>query len=278
MWYRLLCAMAVCLAMTPIIPGDLSGDEKNEANLSFAMPEGVTLHYKTSWSAEYNYMGVSVVQNQSYGVDLKLVTVTEEGDFHVSLDFSETSSSMVVDDDIQEWTPPLQLEGKSITVDVGSNGEVLKVKPVGNIPGMRSMKDLENISNIWFIELPDTVKKVGESWRKEIEDYGEMVEGEEKGEPMLKGWADLTFKKIEKKMNIPVACIEVKTKLEIHQETPKGVMNGSGEGEGKYYLAIDGGYIVEMNSDFEIKGTVVSPGGEETETAVTQYYEAKLKK
>ncbi len=276
MRYRLLCAMAVCLAMALINPGVLRGDEENEANLSFAMPEGVTLHYKTSWSAEYNFMGVGVVQNQSYGVDMKLVSVTEEGNFHVALDFTEATSSMVVDDDIQEWTPPIQLEGRSIAVDVGSNGEVVKVKPAGNIPGMRSTKDLENITKIWFVELPDTVKKVGESWRKEIEDYGEMAE--EEGEPALKGWADLTFKKIEKKMDIPVACIEVKTQLEIHQETTNGVMNGSGEGKGKYYIAIDGGYIVEMSSDFEIKGTVISPDGEESETAITQYYEAKLKK
>lgn len=278
MRYRLLCAMAVCLAMALINPGVLSGDEENEAKLSFAMPEGVTLHYKTSWSSEYNFMGVGVVQNQSYGVDMKLVSVTEEGDFHVALEFTEATSSMVVDDDIREWTPPVQLEGRSITVDVGSNGEVLKVKPVGNIPGMRSTKDLENITKIWFVELPDTVKKVGESWRKEIEDYDEMAEGEERGEPTLKGWADLTLKKIEKKMNIPVACIQVKTKLDIRQETPNGMMTGEGEGEGKYYLAIDGGYIVEMNSDFEIKGKVVSPAGEESETAITQYYEAKLKK
>ena len=51
-----------------------------------------------------------------------------------------------------------------------------------------------------------------------------------------------------------------------------------GTGKGKYYIAIDGGDIVEMKSEMEIRGKIVSPDGKETDTAITRYYELKLKK
>jgi hypothetical protein len=270
--------VACCCAAMLIVPGALLGDKEEEAKLSFTMPEGETLRYETSWSMEYNYMGMDIVQNESYKVDMELMKVTEEGNFRVSMKFTGASSSMLVDDDIQDWKPPLQLEGKSMMVDVASNGEVLEVKPGGNIPGMKEPKDLKSIVEVWFIELPDTVKRVGDSWRKDIEEGGGETADGEKKEPEAKGFADLTFKKIEKKKGVPVAVIEVESNIDINEKTPGGVLRGEGKGKGKYYIALDGGYIVEGKSEFEIKGKVVSVDGKETDTAITRYYETKLKK
>lgn len=275
---RFMWILTFCLTAILIAPGLVRGDDQNEAKLSFAMSEGMTLHYETSWATEYNYMGMGIVQNQSYEVTVKLLKVTEEGNFRLTMEFLGASSSMVVDDDIQEWKPPLQLEGKNIIVDVASNGAVLEVKPGSNIPGMQGTKDLKNIAEIWFIELPDTLKRTGDSWRKDIEEGGGETEDGEKKDPEVKGFADLTFKKIEKKMGVPVAVIEVKTDLEINQNTPGGVLRGKGAGEGKYLIAIDGGFVIEGKSEFEIKGKVVSADGKETDTAITRYYETKLKK
>lgn len=275
---RYFWVVVCCYAAILIAPGVLLGEKENEAKLSFAMPEGKTLQYETSWAMEYNYMGMDIVQNQSYEVDMELMKITDEGNFRLSMEFTGASSSMIVDDDIQDWKPPLQLEGKSIMVDVASNGEVLEVKPGGNIPGMRGPKDLENIAEIWFIELPDTVKRVGDFWRKDIEEGGGETEDGEKKEPDAKGFADLKFKKIDKKKGIPVAVIEIESKIDINQKTPGGVLRGEGKGKGKYYIAIDGGYIVEGKSEFEVKGKVVSADGKETDTAITRYYETQLKK
>jgi hypothetical protein len=179
---------------------------------------------------------------------------------------------------MQDWTPQIQLEGKSIMADVGTNGEVLDVKPGGNIPGMRGKNDLEGIVERWFTELPDTIKNIGDTWRNDIEEREETEEGEEEAEPTVRGWSDITFKKIEKKKGIEVALLEVETKVDINQKTPQGVMTGKGEGKGKYYIAIDGGYIVEMKTEFEIKGKVVAPDGNESDTAITRYSEIKFKK
>jgi hypothetical protein len=274
----ILCTLVCCLAAIPVVPGVLKGDEEKEAKLSFALPEGKTFHYELSMAMETNLMGMDVVQNESYKVNLKLMKVTDEGAYRVSLEFPEASSSMLVDGEMQDWSPQMQLEGKSIMADVASNGEVLEVKPGGNSPGMGKPKDLKDIAKRWFIELPDTVKRVGESWRKDVEEREEAKEGEEEKEPTLKGWHDLTFKKIGKEKGIPVAVIEAESKLEIHQRMPGGVLNGVGRGKGIYYIAIEGGYIVESKSKLEIKGTVVSGDGKETDTAITRYYETKLKK
>jgi hypothetical protein len=273
MWILVCCGAAML-----VVPGILLGDQEKEAKLSFAMPEGETLRYETSWSMEYNYMGMDIVQNQSYDVGITLMKVTEAGNFRVSMEFLEASSSMLVDDDIQDWQPQLQLEGKSILVNVAPNGEVLEVKPGGNIPGMRSTNELEKIAEIWFIELPDTVKRIGDTWRKDIEEGGDETKEGEKEEPSAKGFADLTFRKIEKKKGVPVAVVEVESEIDINQKTPDGVLRGKGKGKGKYYIAIDGGYIVQGTSEFEIKGKVVSNDGKETDTAITRYYETKLKK
>lgn len=278
MRFRLLRTMAVCLATILVIPGVPSGDEKSEANLSFAMPEGETLRYDTSMSSEYNFMGMDVVQNQSYEVEIKLASVTEEGNYRVSIEFLKSSSSMLVNDDIQEWTPPLQLEGGSVITEVGSNGELLDITLGGNIPGLRNPEDLRSILEIWFLELPDTMKRVGDTWRREVEEGGGKTKHGEEIEPDVKGWSDITFKKIEKKKGIEVASLEVESKLDINRNLPGGKLSGKGEGKSKYYVAVDGGYIVEMKTEFEIKGKVTSPDGEESDSAITQYFEAKLKK
>ncbi|HUV36794.1 MAG TPA: hypothetical protein VMX58_07640 [Patescibacteria group bacterium] len=270
--------LACCLIAILAVPGVLNAEDQKEAKLSFAITEGELLNYQTSWAMEYYYMGMDIVQNQSYDVEMKLTKVTEDGNYLVSLAFTGASSSMVVDDDIQDWSPPMQLEGESIMVEVKSNGGVLNAKPGGNIPGMHSTDELKSIAEIWFIELPDTVKRVGDSWRKNIEEGGGETEDGEKREPNAKGFADLTFKKIEKRKGIPVAVIEVESKLEINQAMPGGILRGKGEGSGRYYIAIEGGYIVEGKSEFELKGKVVSDDGKETDTAITRYYETKLKK
>ena len=83
---------------------------------------------------------------------------------------------------------------------------------------------------------------------------------------------------MQKKKGIPVAVIEIETRLDINQRTPGGVLRGKAKGKGKYCIAVDGGYVVEGKSEFELKGTVVSDDGSETDTAVTRYYETKLKK
>jgi hypothetical protein len=255
------------------MPGVLNADDEKEVKLSFAMPEGTVLKYETKWIREFNFGGMDITQNESYKVEMSLMKVTDEGAYRVSLDFIESSSSMIVDDDMQDWSPQMQLEGRSIIADVASNGEVVQVKPGGNIPGMRGVESLKEIAERGFMELPDTVKSVGDTWRVDIEEGTETKDGEEK-EPNVKGWADVTFKKIEKKSGIPVACLEYKAEVDIKME----MMNGKGKQKGKYYIAIDGGYIVEMKAELEVKGKVPSPNGKEIDHAETNHFEMKLKK
>jgi hypothetical protein len=274
-----LCTVAVCLGALAFIPGTAFGEDQDSVKLTFAPPAGTALQYETKWTEEFYVSGMDIVQNQSYDVAVTLDSLMEGGTCRLSLTFTNASSSMVIGDNIQTWSPPIRLGGKTVIVDVGSNGEIRDISWQERVPGVRRPEELKDILAIWFMELPDTVKQVGERWRKEIEE-GELyaVEGEDEGRPEVRGWADITFKKAQEKLGIPVALLEVKSEAEIYKPVDNGMLAGKGEGKAEYNIAIDGGYIVEMKQEFEMKGKITNAEGEENETAIVQSYEMKLKK
>lgn len=266
----LICILTVCA-----ITGSVAAQEGTEVNLSYKPLEGKALNYETKWTIETNFMGMDIVQTQNYKVSISLNKVTEDGKFKMELRFPEVKSSMMIDDEMRDWAPPIQLVGKNVFAYVTTAAEVEKVEPGGYIPGMKSPDDLTGIIEIWFIKLPDRVVKVGETWREDVNEEDDGTEGE----PGIEGYIDFTLKKIEEKQGIKVAAIEAKGKLKISQATPQGMLDANAEGKSKYYIAIDGGYIVETKQTFEMKGKVVAEGtGEGTDTAMTRTYETKLKK
>jgi hypothetical protein len=267
-------AAILCILVVSALIGGAAAEE-GEVNLSFKPIEGKVLNYETKWTIETNFMGMDIVQTQNYKALVQLNKVTEDGQFKMELQFPEVKSSMLIDDEMRDWAPPIQLVGKNVFAYVTTAGEVEKVEPGGYIPGMKSPDDLTSIIEIWFIKLPDRVVKMGETWR---EDVTEDEEGNE-GQPGIEGYVDFTLKKIEKKKDIEVAVIEAKAELTINQSTPQGNLNANAKGKSKYYIAIDGGYIVETKQTFEMKGKVVAEGtGDETDAAMTRTYETKLKK
>ncbi|MCK4235475.1 MAG: hypothetical protein KAX38_00050 [Candidatus Krumholzibacteria bacterium] len=274
-WGLLFCAVTIF-----ILTSSLPGEERKEAGLSFAMPADRVLKYKISSQIEQNFFGIDMSINQSLEVEVSLDKKTEEGNYKILLAFKKTKASRIMDDEIMDWEPPLKLEGKTIYAIVSPAGEVVEVDPGGFIPGMKKIADLKRVVDPWFIDLPDTLVKVGVSWTKEIIEKGDGGEGEEPG---VKGEIVYTFKKIDKKKGIEVAVIEAKIKVNIHNVTPAGVMDAEGKGKGKAYVAIEGGYVVEGKTTVDIKGKMVKrdplTGGEkETDMAMSQYLEIKLKK
>lgn len=271
-----LCAavvLFVCLA-----PG-VSAEEET-VHLSFALPEGKLLTYKTSQINEQNFYGMDIIYSHSMMVEMSLSGVTEDGYYKVALSFSKETASMFRDGELEDYELPVKLGNKTIYAFVNTKSEVEKAEAASHIPGLSTEDEFRELIEDWFVRLPDAEVTVGEEWRIDIVKMGMSQEGEE---PEVKGYTDFKLKKIEEKNGLMIAEIEGKTRIDINKPMQFGRVIAEGKGEIKTKIAVEGGYIIECKRKMDVKGKAVGKDpitGKESEskTAITQYFECKLEK
>jgi hypothetical protein len=250
-------------------------EEQKTCILTFAPPDSLVLHYVDFSQTNQNYRGIDVAFNQTSEVEMFSAGKTEDGNSKIDLKFIKVKSSLLSNNELRDWTPPIKLEGASIRVTVSPGGEVVKFDPGRNIPGLREPEDLRNVINPWFVKLPDTTVAVGQSWKQQI------VEGKKEGaEPAVTGEAVYTLKKIEKKGDLEIAVIEGKVNLKMNSEAGEGVLVADGKADVKAQVVIAGGYLLELKENLEIRGNTIVKDpltDKETkhETAVTTTVEIK---
>jgi hypothetical protein len=252
---RMLVACALVCVMINVVPAvSPKAEEAKSCTLFFALPEGTTLNYTVFYQSERNFSGADVSMNQTIEVAMKYGDKPDStGAARVDLDYGKMKSSAVMNGQLQEWTPPIKLEGSEIRAWVGRDGKVERFEPGKGILGMGKKDDLRDYVESLFIELPDTVVAVGGTWTKEI------VEGKREGaEPEIKGTAVYTLKKIEKKDGVEIAVIEGKANVKLNMDAPGGTLIADGKISMKGQVAIAGGYIIEMKQSADISGDVVS--------------------
>jgi hypothetical protein len=277
---RMLVAFALACVMITVVPASSPrAEEKKSCSLSFALPEGTLLNYTSFSQVEQNFGGSDVSMNQTSELAMKYGDKPDStGAARVDLKFGKVSSSLVMNGQLQEWSPPLKLEGAEIRVFVTRDGEIEHFEPGKGIIGMSKKDDLKDIVEALFVKLPDTIVSVGGTWTEEIE------EGKKEGaEPAIKGTAVYTLKKIEKKGDLEIAVIEAKAKIKMNSETPVGMLVADGEVGIKAQIAVAGGYIVELKQSVDIRGDIIAKDpltDKETkrETAVTRTTEIKLQR
>ncbi|MDD4857742.1 MAG: hypothetical protein PHD74_06510 [Candidatus Krumholzibacteria bacterium] len=273
----LTAVVAVLFALQTLWFVSALAAEGKTFRLTFSMPENTLLHYKAFKQIGQSYGGSDVSMNQTAKVDVTCDGKQDStGAYKVDLNYTEVKTSLVANGRLQEWEPPMKLEGSTIRVTISTAGDIVAYAAARPITGMSGPDDLRDLVDAWFVRLPDSAVAVGESWNEPI------VEGErEGGEPDAKGEVVYTLKKIEKKGAIDVAYIEGKINLKLHTDTPAGVLIGDGKGDVKARVALVGGYIVEFKETMEIRGDVIAKDPiteKETKmkTAVTRNYEREL--
>jgi hypothetical protein len=270
-------AAITLFAVQTVVPASARAEGTQAVKLAFGLPEGTVLHYKSFNQTAQNYSGTDVTANQTSMVDMSYAGAPDStGTSPVDLKYLEIKSSLVMAGKLQDWSPPIKLEGATIRAFVSPKGEVERFEPGRNIPGMHSKEDLRDIVDAWFIDLPDTTVTVGSTWKRHIE-QGKR----EEGPPELAGDIVYTLKKIEKHGDVEVAVIEGKATLKLNKETPAGTLVADGKVDGKAQVAVAGGYLIELKQDLEIRGNTVLTDpitDKETKrsTAMTQYTEIKL--
>lgn len=271
-----LCVLA--LLFVCLVSG-LAADEET-VHLSFALPEGKVLMYESSMMEEMVSSGMEITVSHSIMVEMSLSEMMEDGNFKVALSFSDEDASLFRDGELEDYEPDIKLENKTVYAFVNSKNEVTKTEAASYIPGLSSEDELREMIEDWFVRLPDADIVVGTQWRTEILKMGISQEGEE---PEVKGYTDFKLKKIEEKKGILIAEIEGKTRININKAMYRGTLVAKGKGEIKAKIALEGGYIIECKRKMDVKGKTkgkdpITGKESESEAAITQYFECKLKK
>jgi len=271
------CAALLCAVLAVSGPA-ARAEEKKPVTLTFNLPEGTVLNYESFNQLSRNFNGMDVSMNQTSLVDMAYASgVDSTGASHLDLKYLEVKSSLVSGGRIQEWSPPVMLEGTTIKVSIDSRGHVVAFDPGRHVPGLSDPEDLRELVDAWFVRFPEGEIAPGGSWTEKIE-MGRRRDGSfgTTGELVY------TFKKVESKDGIDVAVIEGKMKLALNQEQEEGVLVGKGEGKIKAKVALNGGYVVELKESIDINGDIIVKDpitDKETkhETVLTQIYERKLR-
>jgi len=271
-----LCAAVVLFVC--LVPGFAA--EKETVHLSFALPEGKVLMYKASQLEEWVSSGMDITVRHSVMVEVSLSGVTEDGLFKVAFSFTEEDASMLRGGKLEDYEPPVKLEGKTVYAFVNAENEVEKAEAASYIPGFSTEDELREMIEDWFVRLPDAEVAVGEEWRIDIVQMGMSQEGEE---PEVKGYTDFKLKKIKMKNGLMIAEIKGKTRIDINKPMQFGTLIAEGKGQIKTKIAVEGGYIIECKREMDVKGKTVGKDpitGKESEskTAITKYFECKLEK
>ena len=271
----MLCAAVMLFVLSA--PG--AAAEEESVLLTFGFPEGKVFNYKASRLDEMVAGGMEVTVSHSMMVEVSLKAAMENGLSKIALSFSDEDASLLRDGELEDYDPEIELEGKTIYAFVNSKGEVDKAEAASNIPGLSTADELRELVEDWFVRLPGEEVSVGQEWRIDFEKMGMSQEGEE---PEVQGYTDFKLKKIEEKDGLLIAEIEGKTRMKINKAMFRGTLVAEGKGEVKTKIAVEGGYIIECKRKLDVKGKTVGEDpitGKESEskTAITQYFECKLK-
>ena len=259
------------------------GEPRQQVLLRFEPAVGVALSYEISLTEDVVVEGTSVSKIESYDVTLVSTGMTDEGLTTLSLEFTGADAGMTVGDDIGDWRPPVDLDGAVLVVDVTPGMIVGDVRTERRVPGMYDETDLRKYMDALFIRLPDSIRAVGDRWRVELrEDAPADGSGEDAPPPILAGGVDYELKKMEEKEGVPCAQLRLRTKVEIHRPTEDGIFVAEGSGDAKAWIALEGGYLVSLESEFAIEGVetieLYSGHTEERDRAVTYWVESSLKR
>ena len=276
----MLVACALMCVMVQIVPAvSPRAEGAKSCALSFSLPEGALLKYTCFFQSDRNFGGSDVSMNQTLDVEMKYGEKPDStGAERVDLKYGKMKSSLVMNGTLQEWAPPIKLEGCEIRAFVTRDGTVATFDPGKGIIGMSRKDDLRDFVDALFVRLPDSIVSVGGTWTEEIE------EGKKEGaEPEVKGTAVYTLKKIEKKGDVEIAYIEAKGNLKLNMEAAGGTLVADGKVDMKAQIAVAGGYIVELKQNIDVRGNFVAKDpltDKETkrETYATNVTEIKLQK
>ncbi len=268
--------------------GVFGAEDMGKIVLRYAPEEGKILKYKGATTNEAFFRGNEFINVHSDIVEISLLKVTEDGKFEVKLNYIESEDRRgMAGSALEEFEGPIKPMGRSIDVAVDASGNVLG--STGLLPGLKRGKPTTEYVEKWFFELPSDTLAPGSTWTRELPESNTETAAdsaaakedvsEEEAEGLI-GTITFEFKKIEKKDGIEVAQIQFKGDLKLHTVDERGTLNGEVKVEGKVKIAVDGGYVVESESAFEMKGKVVSKdeySGKETEQDVQQLRHTEIK-
>ena len=257
---RVLCM--VVLALTALASNVIAKDAK----LTFAPPEGLTLHYKVDVQQEVYVQGFEIVNIMAGEFEMKWLETTDNGNSKISIIINKIEASIQRGNDLQEID--MGIEGTEAWVTVTPQGEVKEVVPksVLNKEKTSQVEELANDLIAFFSE-----EKVGEgdSWKKDLTKPSSTPDAPAE----VTGEGEYFLDEFKKSDGLEVAKIVGEGKVEINMMTPGGLLTGKGKGDQETVVALDGGYIVKAKSFLELKGEL----GSGQDMSMVRRFECELK-
>ena len=164
--------------------------------------------------------------------------------------------------------------GKTNTMKISSNGEVIEPKSTKAVMGIQGVgNDPRNIFLNLYPKFPEKKLKVGDSWTQTQEMPQSQME-------MLIEY-QYTLSKLEKKKGYDCAVIDYTVSMKVKGGDPEKTTNlkGSGEGKGTTYFAYDKGLLVDSQIDIEFTMSISAPlptGKQEIPTSTHQNIKLSL--
>ena len=125
----LLAGVSIVCAIQGLVCTSTRAEEKRGCKLCFDLPAGKLLRYETFSQIDQSYGGMDVSLNQTSNVEVTAAEKADSGACTVNLKYLKVKTSLVMNNQLQEWNPPLKLEGAEIRVTVSRTGKVLHFEP-----------------------------------------------------------------------------------------------------------------------------------------------------
>jgi len=235
-------------------PAGSAGSRGEEIKIDFSLQPETVLEYKGTNTREMNYYGNSINIIHTDRIKMTVREKTDENIHRIRVRYLESGDKMIRGDEMTDFNNPVKPEGRVVEVGVDSRGEITDVK--GVIPGLTG-DEIKEYLDIWFFKLPEEARKVGESWRRDLSDSTETS--------VIRGWADITLKSVDSEKGIAVAKLDVAVRVDVQRRSERGDITGVQEAQSELAIAIDGGYIVQYESESEFRGKLTGTGGEDSD-------------
>lgn len=245
-------ASAACAAACLVAAGTAAARGDDLVTLRFKPAPDQVINYDGVSRRQMFFPGTEVTFNTGQHVEVSFGEALGDSAFQLELKYVRCTGSMLRGGNLQEWSDPVQAQGRTLRVSVDERGEVLDV--LGVLPGLPRGRATRQYVEKWFFELPQQPVGKGSEWTIEIDERSAEDDADKYS---ITGSTEFELKKFGKKRGVAVAEIEGKSVIDIVTTGAQGVFEGRAESKIKIAVAVEGGYIVEMNRSVDIKGKLI---------------------
>lgn len=246
-----------------------------EVMFGYKFKEGSKERHRLKLNTEMETMGMELSQMADMSVTVTCAAV-DKGTHTMSVVFDKVEASNMMAGNMSQDPSAAKMVGKSVTFTVDSHGNVSGITPG---PGFDAWPEVQQVVEPtiknWYVYMPASAVAVGGEWKRD--NHRDQSSG---GSEYVSN-EKFKFLSVKKEKGSDVALVDanVTTQVGGSTETPMGVYDLAGTGQGKFQFAFSPvtGTITRLKGTMEtIIDMKPQSGGEPMKTSVTNHIEREL--